>query len=239
MTELRKSAKLKEKTGLIEAYTANKQYCMCVHAKPLPQEVLDCLDKHFELLKIIHRVSSEPSFEDRRAAASQLTAEKIEEIRNLHGELDTHFAGSGIKEWRQAVDRIWAIGPKGSFTNILLNNIPGYNRSNVWYGLLGDKDVSSTEYVVREYDNSLVSGFHLATQAGPMCEEPMRGVAFLKTDWKLVGKLFLMFFERFYVLKTYLGHHLYVTDVLETSSKYNLLTLVAFFLVTDQLESSR
>ena len=192
-TELRKSAKLKEKTGLIEAYTANKQYCMCVHAKPLPQEVVDCLDKHFELLKIIHRVSSEPSFDDRRAAASQLTAEKIAEIRKLHHELDTHFAASDIKEWRQAVDRIWAIGPKGSFTNILLNNIPGYNRSNIWYGLLGDGDVSTSpdtvEYDVREYDNNLVSGFHSATQAGPMCEEPMRGVAFLMTDWKVVGKL--------------------------------------------------
>ena len=188
MTELRKSAKLKEKTGLIEAYTADKQYCMCVHAKPLPQEVVDCLDKHFELLKIVHRVSSEPSFEDRRAAASDLTAEKRSEIRKLYDELDTLFADSGIKAWRKAVDRIWAIGPKGSFTNILLNNIPGYNRSNVWYGLLGNESPSDTDDGVREYDKSLVSGFHLATQAGPMCEEPMRGVAFLLTNWKAVGK---------------------------------------------------
>ena len=202
LIELRKSAKLKEKTGLIEAYTANKQYCMCVHAKPLPEDVVNCLDTHFELLKIIHRISSEPSFEDRQAAARDLTAEKRSEIRKLYNELDTLFTDSGNKIWRKAVERIWAFGPKGSFTNILFNNIPGYNRSNVWFGLLGDNEPRSEEISVREFDNSLVSGFQLATHSGPMCEEPMRGVSFLLTDWKVVGKAHFMY-DLFIPLKNF------------------------------------
>ena len=35
-----------------------------------------------------------------------------------------------------------------------------------------------------ENDNSLVSGFQLATISGPMCEEPMMGVCFVVEDWQ-------------------------------------------------------
>ena len=31
----------------------------------------------------------------------------------------------------------------------------------------------------REYDNSIVNGFQLATSAGPLCEEPLMGVCFV------------------------------------------------------------
>ena len=35
-----------------------------------------------------------------------------------------------------------------------------------------------------EHDNSIVSGFQLATLSGPMCEEPMMGVCFVVEEWK-------------------------------------------------------
>lgn len=31
----------------------------------------------------------------------------------------------------------------------------------------------------REYDNSVINGFQLATSAGPLCEEPLMGVCFV------------------------------------------------------------
>lgn len=188
--ELRKSTKLKEKVGLIEAFTADKQYSMCLHAKPLPTEVTACLERNFELLKVVNRVSSEATVDDRRAASGSLTSETRDDIRNLYNELNTLFEKSG-KTWRKTVDKIWAVGPKGSFTNLLLNNVAEYERSNVWFSLLDNE--SESDLTVREYDNSIVSGFQLATQAGPMCEEPMTGVAFFVNEWKKNGNLILNF----------------------------------------------
>jgi len=186
--EAKKSAKMKEKTGLIEAFTANKQYCMCLQAKPLSSDIVDFLDKNFELLKIIQKFSAEPNIEDRKIAIKELTSEIRESIRNLHNQLNTLFENSG-KDWRKAIDRIWAVGPKGSFTNILFNNVPDYNRSNIWFGLLDDnQNDEENDLRMREYDNSIVSGFQLAVQSGPMCEEPMRGVAFMVSDWSIQEK---------------------------------------------------
>lgn len=34
-----------------------------------------------------------------------------------------------------------------------------------------------------DYDNSIVSGFQLATLAGPLCEEPLMGVCFVIENW--------------------------------------------------------
>lgn len=41
---------------------------------------------------------------------------------------------------------------------------------------------SSSERRYRSYDNSLLSGFQLATLAGPLCEEPLMGVCFVIED---------------------------------------------------------
>ena len=40
--------------------------------------------------------------------------------------------------------------------------------------------LSDTSY--REYDNSIINGFQLATSAGPLCEEPLMGVCFVIED---------------------------------------------------------
>lgn len=40
---------------------------------------------------------------------------------------------------------------------------------------------SDTNY--RDYDNSMISGFQLATLAGPLCEEPLMGVCFVIENW--------------------------------------------------------
>lgn len=77
----------------------------------------------------------------------------------------------------------------------------GLERSN---GLLGDCDdrsaydclhrksngfssslASGRNRVRADYDNSFVGGFQLATLAGPLCQEPMMGVAFVVEQWDL------------------------------------------------------
>lgn len=71
--------------------------------------------------------------------------------------------------------------------NILLNSVDGYQRPSVWQCLtraqMADGEVAAQAGVVREFDNSVVSGFQLATLSGPMCEEPLMGVCFSVERW--------------------------------------------------------
>ena len=38
---------------------------------------------------------------------------------------------------------------------------------------------------MKQFDAQLVSGFQLATQSGPLCEEPMSGVGIRLLEWDL------------------------------------------------------
>jgi len=69
--------------------------------------------------------------------------------------------------------------------------VEGYRRPSVWHCL--DCAAEGAEPVppppaaaaLRDFDNSIVSGFQLATLAGPMCEEPLMGVCFSVERWDL------------------------------------------------------
>lgn len=43
---------------------------------------------------------------------------------------------------------------------------------------------------LRDFDNSIVSGFQLATLSGPMCEEPLMGVCFSVERWDVQSAAF-------------------------------------------------
>ena len=69
------------------------------------------------------------------------------------------------------------LGPNGCGPNILVNEIASYQeRSNYW---------SEAKENLKQLDQQLLSGFQLATQSGPLCEEPMAGVGFRLLEWEV------------------------------------------------------
>uniref|UniRef100_A0A1E1XEZ5 Ribosome assembly protein 1 n=1 Tax=Amblyomma aureolatum TaxID=187763 RepID=A0A1E1XEZ5_9ACAR len=52
-------------------------------------------------------------------------------------------------------------------------------------GASSTSPVSSRTKVLADYDHSFGSGFQLATLMGPLCQEPMMGVAFVVDEWNL------------------------------------------------------
>lgn len=72
--------------------------------------------------------------------------------------------------------------------NILLNSVESYHRPSVWQCLVrpdGSAETEAQARVLRDYDNSIISGFQLAALSGPMCEEPMMGVCFAVERWEI------------------------------------------------------
>ncbi|KAH0620006.1 hypothetical protein JD844_014499 [Phrynosoma platyrhinos] len=162
--------------GLITISTPNKYATLSVRATPLPDEVTRLLEKNSDLIRTIERFTSYFN-EGKKTEMNHKTLDQIQEFKQ---KLEQHLQGW---KWRNAVDDIWSFGPRKCGPNILLNRCGGYKRS-VWQCLEGSKP-SKEASLYRDFDNSILSGFQLATLSGPMCEEPLMGVCFSVEKWDL------------------------------------------------------
>ncbi|MBN3296321.1 EFL1 GTPase, partial [Amia calva] len=109
----------------------------------------------------------------------EINQKTLESIQQLKQKLESLLQG---RKWRNAVYCIWSFGPRRYGPNILLNRLDGYQRPSVWQCL--DKAKNDIG-LYRDFDNSIVSGFQLATLSGPMCEEPLMGVCFSVEKWDM------------------------------------------------------
>ncbi|NXR18170.1 EFL1 GTPase, partial [Cinclus mexicanus] len=161
--------------GLVTINTPNKQATLSVRAMPLPEEVTRLLEDNSDLIRTMEQLNTSLNEDKKTHEINQKTLDRIKEFKqklekSLHG-----------RKWRNAVDQIWSFGPRKCGPNILLHNFGGYKRS-VWQ-CLGNSVKEVGKY--RDFDNSIVSGFQLATLSGPMCEEPLMGVCFTVEKWEI------------------------------------------------------
>ncbi len=146
-----------------------------IDALPLPEEITKLLETNDDILKSLALLISSK----REVKLNQKIIDKLLELKSsLKSAFDSHCHDNAT--WVDAVDRIWSFGPKHVGPNILLNCIPSYHRLSVWSALDSIKCPP-----LRENDNSIVSGFQLATLSGPLCEEPMWGVCFVIREWNM------------------------------------------------------
>ncbi|XP_041917809.1 elongation factor-like GTPase 1 isoform X1 [Alosa sapidissima] len=163
-------------TGLVTLTTSNKMATIGVRAIPLPEEVTRLLEENGELIRTMEQFS----LAVKEGKALEINQKTLESIQDFKETLESHLKGH---KWRDAVDRIWSFGPRRYGPNILLNSVEGYQRPSVWQYL--DRDRTQAPAALRDHDNSIVSGFQLATLSGPMCEEPLMGVCFAVERWDM------------------------------------------------------
>ena len=156
---------------------------LAIEALPLPTDVTDLIDKNDKLLQDIDshltgNISGKSSKYDRQTSLSDTSLEKL---NTLMDRLEKAFTDSNRSEFpKNITERIRCFGPRKYGPNILINCVDGYNRPSIWQLLSSNED---TESRLREFDSSMVNGFQLATLTGPLCSEPMRGVAFVVRKW--------------------------------------------------------
>ncbi|GAB0194162.1 elongation factor-like GTPase 1 [Grus japonensis] len=161
--------------GLVTISTPNKQATLSVRAMPLPEEVTRLLEENSDLIRTMEQLNTSLNEDKKTHEVNQKTLDRIKEFKQ---KLEQNLQG---RKWRNAVDQIWSFGPRKCGPNILLYNFEGYKRS-VWQ-CLGNAVKEVSKY--RDFDNSIVSGFQLATLSGPMCEEPLMGVCFIVERWEI------------------------------------------------------
>lgn len=147
----------------VEMQTANKLCQISMRAAPLPPAVTKLLEDNVEI--IANLLENNPAY-----------VHKLDEFRNnLSNELLKNDTDIPFK----SLDQIWSLAPKKVPTNILLNCTDFKNGSPFTDTQKPENDIRS------KYDNSFINGFQLATQCGPICEEPMQGVCFIIEKWEI------------------------------------------------------
>lgn len=167
---------LVDSDGLITIPTPNKLATLSVRAIPLPEEVTRILEENSDLIRSLELLTSSLNEGRNTQAIHQKTQEKIWEFK---GKLEKHLTG---RKWRNTVDQIWSFGPRKCGPNILVSRSEDF-QSSVWSGPAGRESREASRF--RDFGNSIVSGFQLATLSGPMCEEPLMGVCFVLEKWEL------------------------------------------------------
>lgn len=174
-----------------------------LRAVPLPEGVIDFLLANQQTIgsMLVQRNETE---EEREAEAAESGTRTLSP-EHFWAELESRFKAAG-GEWAGAADRIWSFGPKKVGANILLDPI-GKNtlrlrgRERVFAsaradGQTAEQALASAEAaadaerpeeevetgsarLLRDFDNSIEAGFQMATFQGPLCAEPIVGMAWV------------------------------------------------------------
>ncbi|XP_048484589.1 elongation factor-like GTPase 1 [Plutella xylostella] len=181
----------KEEDPTITVHTNNKQSQIRIRAKPLPSQITELLDRSSDLLKavsqhikMLHSLMKNPSLEVKleeinlNGAKHTLSDRMLKLIQAFIAELQEIASKCG-PEWQDIVKQIWSVGPKNCGPNVLLNQTSDYSTKFLYH----EKEIENDPRF--EYESSFINGFQLASLAGPLCEEPMMGVAFCVEEWTL------------------------------------------------------
>lgn len=190
MTRRKQQAPLKD--GLVELMTPNRKCRIRIKASPLPETVLKCLTDSSSNLRTMAKVltSGQKSTGNQFDYMSKFHQKCMDEFRvELKRCIDQTCDEDS--DWRALfhdgfVDRIWSFGPKYSGCNILVASECLSIQYSQWLRLNNQcvRDPNDQSDLINFVD-SFVSGFQLATQSGPLCEEPMMGVCFVILDWSI------------------------------------------------------
>jgi len=167
-TDMVNEAILKEEDSneeLIALETPNKQCFIKIRAVPLPSEVANLLENQSDLLRAMDKQKG------------QLTSKTLMEVDKLSATFSDLLSNEELLAGSK--EKIWSLGPKRCGSNVLINKTD-FASSSVWPGGIVTRDVDDAR---SDLESSLIQGFQLATLAGPLCEEPMMGVAFIVEDW--------------------------------------------------------
>ncbi|EFR04669.1 elongation factor 2 [Nannizzia gypsea CBS 118893] len=182
--------------GTVITTSGSKQLRIQIRVRPLPAAVSEFLLKHAETVKRIygrrrHSPTDTPKESDEDdtpetdtvhednadGATSSRNTLSMEEFKK---ELEACF--SGVKEdketWSNAVGKISDFGPKKTGANILFDTTPTGRYEKLFADGSNNKPARDSAL----FSDKISYAFQLATSQGPLCREPVQGVAVFIED---------------------------------------------------------
>ncbi|KAG6832005.1 hypothetical protein H0H92_006041 [Tricholoma furcatifolium] len=179
--------------GTIHGSSSSNIVKFIIRASPLPQGILDFVLQNLTILKKLQQ--------ERRSKESPETQEKVTEEE--HDQEGVDIYGDVVRkpnvtpdqywetlrkvceetggEWNDIPDRIWAFGPQKAGGCLLIDS----RKSGTPFSLKrrldrikAEESEGDLEKGVRDFDHYIETGFQLATFQGPLCAEPVEGMAY-------------------------------------------------------------
>ncbi|KAI4847088.1 elongation factor Tu [Aureobasidium sp. EXF-8846] len=194
--------------GRIDVVTTSKQITVRLSVRPLPDTVTNFLVKNTAAVKRLYS-EKKAGQQDSPAAAEETEEHDTEHeagndvgtvelgralsMEEFKAQLSTAFAEvKGDKDiWQDAIERITAFGPRRVGPNVLIDATQGAICGKFLRDVqdVQDEKDRSDEVDVRpdqlraqDFVDKITYAFQLATNQGPLCNEPMQGVAVFIED---------------------------------------------------------
>ncbi|KZZ93853.1 Protein synthesis factor, GTP-binding protein [Moelleriella libera RCEF 2490] len=192
--------------GAVVGVTSSKQVSISLRVRPLPADATDFLLKNADAIKRL--------YSETKSARGQEHIDGAEDGRDNEGEddddnvptavantlsvleLKTQLAkildtGKGRDVWKNQVDQIAAFGPRRTGPNLLIDATKDGILPKVFTASPHDSTKEATAPRANEalhpshLSDKITHAFQLATASGPLCHEPMQGVAVFIEDISL------------------------------------------------------
>lgn len=192
--EMRPPANKELGRGTVVSSTSSKQVNLTLRVQPLPTNVTDFLLKNGDAIKRLYNVrklveeQGEESNEEAIEADTELTAGaalSVEELKTqLQKELET---GKGREGWKGLVDQIAGFGPRRTGPNLLIDATKDGILPKIFAAAKEPDATPGSDDKLRpsHLSDKLAYAFQLGTAQGPLCNEPMQGVAIFIEDVSL------------------------------------------------------
>lgn len=189
--EMRPPANKELGRGTIVSSTSSKQVNLTLRVQPLPTNVTEFLVKNGDSIKRLYNVrklveeEGEESNEEAIEADTELTAGatiSVEELKaQLQKELET---GRGREAWKGLVDRIAGFGPRRTGPNLLIDATKDGVLPKIFATTKASDAASESDDKPHpsHLSDKITYAFQLGTAQGPLCNEPMQGVAVFIED---------------------------------------------------------
>ncbi|KIL67943.1 hypothetical protein M378DRAFT_9192 [Amanita muscaria Koide BX008] len=188
--------------GTIRGASSHSVVVFTIRAVPLPRTILDFLLDNILILKKLQlerkvkvtNKNAEQHREPEKNSEEELFKEDVDHQGDFYRKptvkpeefweaLQEKCKNAG-PDWEDIADKIWAFGPHRAGGCILIDARKDVSNSHRLMGARVDNDgmVPATdgeaERFIRDFDNHIETGFQLATFQGPLCAEPVEGMAY-------------------------------------------------------------
>jgi len=166
--------------GSITATTPNRHVRFVVRTVPIPEDLKKFLTDNAELIQSYVESTISGAKGQQKDVKDQKAEAKVQ--RQLLDELKPLFEQAG-DEWAGKEKDILAFGPRRIGPNLLINNL---GMEFARHSRNTNSEEGNNLITVQDLAESVQTGFQIATNTGPLCGEPMLGMAFFVQEIELL-----------------------------------------------------
>lgn len=194
--EMRPPANKELGRGVVVGVTSSKQVTVTLKVRPLPVEVTEFLIKNSGSIKRLYSEHKEAAETDEQNEVvtedidvDGVIQNKILSVEDLKSQLRAQLENVKDREvWKNVVDQITSFGPKRIGSNLLIDATKEQcfakafapekeRRTNT-----ASPSADETTIHASHFCDKITYGFQLATEQGPICHEPVQGIAVFIED---------------------------------------------------------